>query len=232
MSPQKLYSQSNPYNEWHQDSEWFTFLTMLERDNLLHGKLVCCSCRAPHHATLFSASDLHEPPEDRSCLGYEDQKWICPHKLWTMDEIRLLRQGDQLKVFHHALWPVDPCQCLKSGLYLHRLFLAVKPDRSGKIISKVKNMLGSERKVPHQHLRLRDPDRECYQHVDCATLGRDGAKFECRWCNDDLVSCPVQILATDIVQLHLISPLYLCILHYTSTDLMNSHDSILLHKGA
>ena len=192
-SAQRLYSQGPLYTHPENTQEWGHFLAMLERDNLLHGDLVCGACLKPHHPSLFSASDRPKPPDQRRCLGYMDQKWVCPHKLWTVDEIKLLHQGQQLKLFHPALWPVDACECLKHGMYLHWLFLAVKIDKAGRIASRLNKVFPFKR---HQHIRLRDPERKCYQHTECATLGRDGSNFECRWCLGDPVSDAFFTLST------------------------------------
>ena len=184
-TPQRLYSQSQPYNKELQSFEWLFFLAMLERDRCLNSNLVCSKCRRTHDRTQFSDQEQQKLPIERGCLGWNDEMWVCPHKLWTTTELDLLRQGQQLKVFHPALWPVDPCPCLKQGMYLHWLFLPVKVEGPGMVGAGVRRMLGLSSLTTHKHLRLRDPERRCFQHEECATLGADETGFPCRICIED-----------------------------------------------
>ena len=188
-SPKRLYSQSQPYNrEETYSPEWLFFLAMLERDRRLHDNLVCSKCNQTHDRTRFSSHERQKSPLERSCLGFHDQMWVCPHRLWTRAELQLLRQGQQqLKVFHPALWPVEePCQCLKRGMYLHWLFLPVKIERPSSLVgANFKRMFGVSRAATHQHLRLRDPERRCFQHEECANLGNDEMELNCRMCVED-----------------------------------------------
>lgn len=184
-TPKRLYSQSQPYNKETQSPEWLFFLAMLERDGCLHDSLVCSKCSRTHHRTQFSEHEQQKSPLERSCLGFDDKLWVCPHRLWTMTELELLRQGKQLKVFHPALWPVEPCQCLKHGMYLHWLFLPVKTEGSGTVGASLKRMIGLPRTTSHKHLRLRDPERRCFKHEECANLGHNETTFSCRMCIED-----------------------------------------------
>lgn len=182
VTPQLLYSQSQPYNADLQSFEWLYFLAMLERDHRLHSNLVCSKCLKTHDRTQFSDQQQQIPPVNRYCLGWSDTKWVCPHKVWTISQVKLLHQTQQLKVFHPALWPVKSCPCLKHGMYLHWLFLAVKSESHHTIGTGLRKMFRSSKAADHTHIRLRDPERKCSQHEECATLGADGTEFLCRFC--------------------------------------------------
>lgn len=190
-STKRLYSQSQPYNkEKPYSPEWLLYLAMLERDGRLHNNLVCRVCSETHDRTHFSSHEQQKSPLERMCLGFQEKMWVCPHRLWTRAELRLLHQGQQqLKMFHWGLWPVEePCPCLKRGKFLHWLFLPVRTERPSSLVgANFRKMFGVSRPAAttHQHLRLRDPERRCFQHEECTNLGDEEIEFDCRMCIED-----------------------------------------------
>lgn len=181
LTPQRLFSQTHLHDSEPPSLEWLLFLSMLERDHLLHNNLVCSRCTKTHDATHFSSPEQQKSPLARSCLGYEGKIWVCPHKSWNAGELQLLREGN-LKVFHPSLWPVEPCRCLKDGMFLHTLFLHVESEDPGPLEARMKRMLGLSRSKRCEHMRLRDPEKKSFKHQECATLGCEGTAFACRRC--------------------------------------------------
>ena len=102
-----------------------------------------------------------------------------------MKEVIKLRQG-LLRAFHPSLWPVKPCRCLKDGMYIHTLMLhvATQQKTSGTVMERLRGVFKLKQPVRIEHMRLKDPEKACFRHKNCASIGNDATELQCQQCTE------------------------------------------------
>lgn len=163
--------------------EWVSYLSLLERDDLIHSKLTCSHCSKCHHPMHFSLDQQHQPGIHRYCLGSEDKAWVCPCTMWSMREVRK-RRRDKSMESHPRLRPLEPCRCLEEGRFLDTLSVHVstKDSMFSGILGKARDKLLLNRSAEGEHVRLRDSAEKYITLKNCPDLGCEGTEFQCRWC--------------------------------------------------
>lgn len=92
-------------------SSTFTFLLMLDRDNLTTyapstpPRLLCGSCRCFHPRSAFPAAHVSLHPLQRSCR----QLWLCPHKSYTHPRAAKFLRPPQDSNTLFITKNIDPC---------------------------------------------------------------------------------------------------------------------------
>ena len=83
---------------------------MLQIDKKPHAsKLFCKACHKFREILLFSPIARQEPYKTRKCLGHERAIWICPHRIWSREDMSNVRPWED----HNRA----PCVCPVSTVH-------------------------------------------------------------------------------------------------------------------
>lgn len=157
--------------------ECLEILCMLERDGKIPAdRLICSQCITTHSKAMFSQVSLTACSLQRKCLGHTGRVWICPHLVFSHEQI----YGDRFSAFREVMRNYRGCRTCGWNIYSDgfRSFIAFAVvsifEDSDLDDDKVVAVLGALDATICPHLRLSDPFVSSLYHRECGLIKRPG----------------------------------------------------------
>ena len=169
----------------------------------------CNICLESYHISDFPLTARRMPPDSRSCATHDGQLWLCPYKIWTLEQIVALgcasRYSDRLAGVHGL------CQCgnhftsLKDDKIIQAFPIGVFPTQASVEHAALRNSIGACHLRICPHKSLSDPTvmERCFQRDCIRTFNNYQYECECDVCEKYLsYNCEQCMTAVQFRQHH------------------------------